>query len=66
MIADYGYTLETAGVIDGGKKVWILAKTPEEYQVGEDKILDYILMYTSHDGSSGSCFRDVDIRVVCQ
>jgi len=65
VIADYGYTLETAGVIDGGKKVWILAKTPEEYQVGEDKILDYILMYTSHDGSSGSCFRDVDIRVVC-
>ena len=65
VITDYGYTIETAGVIDGGKKVWILAKTPSEYMVGDDKVLDYILMYTSHDGSSGSCFRDVQIRVVC-
>ena len=64
-ITEFGYTLETAGVIDGGKKVWILAKTPKEYLVGDDKILDYILMYTSHDGSSGNCFRDVEIRVVC-
>ena len=65
VIADYGYTLETAGVIDGGKKVWILAKTPETFKVGDDLVQDYILMYTSHDGSSGSCFRDVNIRVVC-
>lgn len=65
IITDYGYTLETAGVIDEGKKVWILAKTPSTFQVGDDEILDYILMYTSHDGSSGSCFRDVPIRVVC-
>lgn len=65
VIADYGYTLETAGVIDMGKKVWILAKTPNTYKVGDDDIMDYILMYTSHDGSSGSCFRDVNIRVVC-
>ena len=65
VITDFGYTLETAGVIDGGKKVWILAKTPKEYMVGDDKILDYILFYTSHDGSSGNCFRDVEIRVVC-
>ena len=65
VIADYGYKLETAGVIDGGKKVWILAKTPETFKVGDDLVQDYILMYTSHDGSSGSCFRDVNIRVVC-
>jgi len=65
VIADYGYTLETAGVIDMGKKVWILAKTPNTFKVGDDDIKDFILMYTSHDGSSGSCFRDVNIRVVC-
>jgi phage/plasmid-like protein (TIGR03299 family) len=66
VIKDYGYTLETAGSIDSGKRVWILAKTPDDYLVGDDKILDYVLLYTSHDGSSGSCFRDVFIRVVCQ
>lgn len=66
VIKDYGYNLETAGVIDGGKRVWILAKTPDQYLVGDDKIEDYVLLYTSHDGSSGSCFRDVFIRVVCQ
>jgi len=66
VIKDYGYTLETAGSIENGKRVWILAKTPDAYLVGDDKILDYVLLYTSHDGSSGSCFRDVFIRVVCQ
>ena len=66
VIQDYGYTLETAGSIDDGKRVWILAKTPDHYLVGDDKVLDYVLLYTSHDGSSGSCFRDVFIRVVCQ
>ena len=65
VIMDYGYTIETAGVIENGKKVWILAKTPSEYLIGDDKVLDFILMYTSHDGSTGSCFRDVQIRVVC-
>ena len=65
VIKDYGYTLETAGSIDDGKKVWILAKTPDHYMIGDDKVLDYVMLYTSHDGSSGSCFRDVFIRVVC-
>ena len=65
VIQDYGYKLETAGVIDEGKKVWILAKTPDTYEVADDMIQDFILMYTSHDGSSGSCFRDTPVRVVC-
>ena len=65
VLADFGYKLETAGVIDGGKKIWILAKTPENFKVGDDEIRDYVLLYSSHDGSSGSAMRDVDIRVVC-
>jgi len=65
VIQDYGYKLETAGVIDEGKKVWILAKTPDTFQVGDDMIQGFVLLYTSHDGSSGSCFRDTSVRVVC-
>ncbi len=66
VLLDYGFKLETAGSIDEGKKVWILAKTPENYLVGDDKIDDYVMLYNSHDGSSGNCMRDVKIRVVCQ
>lgn len=62
---DWGYTLETAGSIDNGKRVWILAKAPENLTVGDETILPYVLLYTSHDGSTGNCFRDTLIRVVC-
>ena len=62
---DWGFTLETAGSIKDGRKVWILAKAPEEYTVGDDAIHRYVLLYTSHDGSSGNCFRDTLVRVVC-
>lgn len=65
VIIDWGFEIETAGSIDDGKKVWVLAKSPDTFKVGDDKILDYILLYTSHDGSSGNCFRDVKVRVVC-
>ena len=66
VLIDYGYELETAGALQGGKKVWILAKAPEKYMVGDDKMLRYAFLYTSHDGSSGSCLRDTMVRVVCQ
>lgn len=62
---DWGFTLETAGSIKQGKKIWILAKSPEDYLVGDDKIHRYVFLYTSHDGSSGNCFRDTGVRIVC-
>ena len=62
---DMGFKLETAGSILGGKMVWILAKSPEKYLVGDDGIQRYVFMYTSHDGSAGNCFRDTGIRIVC-
>jgi|1_EtaG_2_1085319.scaffolds.fasta_scaffold03834_10 phage/plasmid-like protein (TIGR03299 family) len=64
-LIDNGFKLETAGSVQDGRKVWILAKAPEKYLVGNDKIDRYILMYTSHDGSAGNCMRDTAIRVVC-
>ena len=64
-LLDHGFKLETAGSVQEGRKVWIMAKAPEEYLVGDDKIKRYILMYTSHDGSAGNCMRDTAIRVVC-
>ena len=63
---DWGFTLETAGSIGNGKKVWILAKSPDRYTVGDDAMQHYVFLYTSHDGSSGNCIRDTMVRVVCQ
>ena len=59
---DYGYTFETAGAIQGGKKIWILAKAPGEL-VGDDTIQPYILLYALHDGSTGNNMRDTMVRV---
>jgi phage/plasmid-like protein (TIGR03299 family) len=63
---DMGFELETAGAVDQGRKVWVLAKAPQNLRVGDDMIKKYVLLYTSHDGSSGSCWRDTAVRTVCQ
>lgn len=62
---DMGFTLETAGAVEGGKRVWILAKSPDKFLVGDDKVDRYVFIFTSHDGSLGNCFRDTGIRIVC-
>lgn len=65
-LVDYGYTFETAGAIQNGKKIWILAKAPASKLVGDDAIDPYILLYSSHDGSTGNNMRNTLVRVVCQ
>ncbi len=59
-------TLETAGSLFNGKKVWILAKTlREEDVVKGDSIESYILLSNSHNGSSAVRVGFTPIRVVC-
>jgi phage/plasmid-like protein (TIGR03299 family) len=65
-LVDYGYTFETAGAIQDGKKIWILAKAPNSALVGDDAIDPYILLFSSHDGSTGNNMRNTLVRVVCQ
>lgn len=66
ILIDQGYTYETAGAIDEGRKVWILAKAPKTTLVGDDILYQYVLLFTSHDGSAGSQFRITDVRAVCK
>mgnify|MGYP002700480193 FL=1 len=66
VLLDYGFELETAGAIEEGKKIWVLAKSPDKFLVGDDRIQPYAFLYTSHDGSSSNCFRDTAIRIVCK
>jgi phage/plasmid-like protein (TIGR03299 family) len=56
---------ETAGSLDGGKKVWMLAQMPD-FSVLGDKMESYLLFSNSHDGSSSVKVTMTNIRVVCQ
>ena len=61
-----GVTYETAGSLQGGKKVWILAKLPEKYIIAGDEVTPYMVFFNSHDGSSGVKVAMTPVRVVCQ
>ena len=61
-----GVTYETAGSLQGGKKVWMLAKLPEKYIIVGDEVTPYLVFFNSHDGSSGVKVAMTPVRVVCQ
>lgn len=61
-----GFTLETAGVLKEGKKLWALAKTGQETVLrGGDKVGAYLLLATSCDGTLCTTAQFTSVRVVC-
>ena len=56
---------ETAGMLFGGKMVWMLAKMPSTTIVG-DEFERYFLFSNSHDGTSAVRCCLTNIRVVCK
>lgn len=61
-----GFTLEVAGAISGGKRIWALANTNREACVlGDDSVKGYVLLSTSFDGSTATIGQFTSIRVVC-
>ncbi len=61
-----GVRYETAGSIQDGKKVWILARMPREYIITGEQITPYLVFSNSHDGSGAIRVALTPIRVVCQ
>lgn len=59
---------ETAGVIDGGRSMWLLARLPDYIRIGKrgDPIQKYLLLVNSHDGSSQIRCKLTAVRVVCK
>ena len=55
---------ETAGSLNGGRKIWLLAKLPETEIVG-DKTEPYLCFSNTHDGSGAIRVCMTPIRVVC-
>lgn len=59
-------TIETAGAINEGRKVFICLKVDKSIFVGDnDEIRQYVLIATSHDGSLSITAMPTNTRVVC-
>jgi len=61
-----GVRYETAGSLQEGRKVWLLAKLPENYVIADDEISPFVVFSNSHDGSGAVKVAMTPIRVVCQ
>jgi phage/plasmid-like protein (TIGR03299 family) len=57
---------ETAGSLNGGRRVWVLARLPEHVEVGGDAVRPYVLLMNSYDGSTAVIAATTPIRVVRQ
>lgn len=60
-----GVRYETAGSLQDGKKVWLLAHMPYEYIISGERISPYLLFSNTHDGSGAIKVALTPIRVVC-
>ncbi len=60
--------VETCGALDGGNKVWVMARLPGHIKIGgsdKDTIAPYLLLTTRHDGAGALKILPTTVRVVC-
>ncbi len=60
-----GVTYETAGSLQNGRRVWVLAKLPQRYIISGDEITPYLVFMNAHDGTGAIKAAMTPIRVVC-
>lgn len=60
-----GVRYETAGSLQSGKKVWLLAHMPHEYIIAGERISPYLLFCNTHDGLGATKVCITPVRVVC-
>ncbi len=60
-----GVRYETAGSLQEGRKIWLLARLPHEYIIGGERISPYLVFSNTHDGSGSVKVAITPIRVVC-
>lgn len=61
-----GVKYETAGSLQDGRKIWLLAKLPDKYIIEGEQIEPYLVFSSSHDGSGAIKVAMTPVRVVCQ
>ncbi|MCI5903407.1 MAG: DUF945 domain-containing protein [Blautia sp.] len=60
-----GVQYETAGSLQNGKRVWLLARLPHEYIISGERISPYLVFSNTHDGSGAVKVALTPVRVVC-
>lgn len=60
-----GVRYETAGSLQEGRRVWMLARLPKEFIIGGERISPYMVFSNTHDGSGAVKTALTPIRVVC-
>jgi phage/plasmid-like protein (TIGR03299 family) len=68
LVSVFGYTLETAGALNNGRKIWALARTGITGSVdrgGRDEMEGYLLLATSCDKTLATTAAFTSVRVVC-
>jgi phage/plasmid-like protein (TIGR03299 family) len=66
LVKDHGFQIETAGALSDGKRVWALARTGENFNIGgTDPIKAYLLLATSYDKQFATTAQFTSVRVVC-
>lgn len=60
-----GVRYETAGALQEGRRVWMLARLPREFIIGGERISPYMVFSNTHDGSGAVKTALTPIRVVC-
>lgn len=67
LVGNFGMTIETAGSLRDGKRVWALAKTGADTHkvMGVDEVNSYLMLATSYDLTFSTIAQFTSIRVVC-
>lgn len=60
-----GVRYETAGSLQGGRKVWLLARLPREFIISGERISPYLIFSNTHDGSGAVRVAVTPVRAVC-
>lgn len=60
-----GVTYETAGSLQNGRRVWVLAKLPQRYIISGDETTPYLVFMNTHDGTGAIKAAMTPVRVVC-
>lgn len=64
-LLEEGVDYETAGALQEGRKVWLLARMPHEYIITGERITPYLLFSNTHDGTGAVKVALTPVRVVC-
>jgi phage/plasmid-like protein (TIGR03299 family) len=67
LVAGSRFTIETAGALNGGAKVWALARCNLDLTLGggRDILKPYLLLATANDGTMSTVADFTTVRVVC-